>query len=44
MINKYYQLKDEIGQGTFGKVYLGIHVPTGSSVAIKILDKSKIRD
>lgn len=28
-----------IGQGTFGKVQLGIHIPTGEKVAIKILQK-----
>ena len=44
IISKNYQLKDEIGSGTFGKVYLGIHSPTGSLIAIKILDKSKIKD
>lgn len=33
-----------IGQGTFGKVKIGIHLPTQQRVAIKILDKSKIKD
>jgi serine/threonine protein kinase len=28
-----------IGEGTFGKVQLGIHIPTGEKVAIKILQK-----
>jgi 5'-AMP-activated protein kinase catalytic alpha subunit len=31
-----------IGEGTFGKVKLGIHIPTNEQVAIKILDKKKI--
>lgn len=44
IISKNYQLKDEIGSGTFGKVYLGTHTPTNSPIAIKILDKSKIKD
>lgn len=44
IISKNYKLKDEIGSGTFGKVYIGEHVPTNSSIAIKILDKSKIKD
>jgi 5'-AMP-activated protein kinase catalytic alpha subunit len=33
-----------LGEGTFGKVKLGIHIPTGEKVAIKILVKSKIID
>ena len=34
-----YKLGQEIGSGAFGKVILGIHMPTGEKVAIKILDK-----
>ena len=33
-----------IGEGTFGKVMLGIHLPTQEKVAIKILEKEKIED
>ena len=33
-----------IGEGTFGKVKLGTHLPTGEKVAVKILEKSKIVD
>lgn len=33
-----------IGQGTFGKVKLGIHTLTGEKVAVKILEKEKICD
>ena len=33
-----------LGKGTFGKVKLGIHVPSGEKVAIKILEKDKIVD
>lgn len=33
-----------LGQGTFGKVRLGTHLITGEKVAIKILEKDKIRD
>lgn len=33
-----------IGEGTFGKVKLGTHIPTGEKVAVKILEKSKITD
>ncbi|EGR27300.1 protein kinase domain protein, partial [Ichthyophthirius multifiliis] len=31
-----------IGEGTFGKVKLGIHIETNEKVAIKILEKNKI--
>ena len=33
-----------IGSGTFGKVREGIHQLTGEKVAIKILEKDKIKD
>ena len=33
-----------IGQGTFGKVRLGTHVLTSEKVAIKILEKDKIKE
>lgn len=33
-----------IGHGTFGKVKLAVHRPTGECVAIKILNKAKIVD
>ena len=33
-----------IGEGTFGKVKLGVHNPTKQKVAIKILEKEKIVD
>lgn len=33
-----------LGQGTFGKVKLATHTPTGELVAIKILEKSKINE
>ena len=37
-----YKLIKTIGEGTFGKVKLAIHIPTDEKVAIKILEKSKI--
>ena len=37
-----YLIKNTIGQGTFGKVKLGIYIPTKEKVAVKILDKDKI--
>lgn len=39
-----YILKKTIGEGTFGKVKLAIHIPTNEKVAIKILDKQCILD
>jgi 5'-AMP-activated protein kinase, catalytic alpha subunit len=39
-----YILQKSIGQGTFGKVKLGIHSLTGEKVAVKILEKKKIVD
>ena len=37
-----YLIKRTLGQGTFGKVKLGIHLPNKEKVAIKILEKSRI--
>lgn len=39
-----YILGKSIGEGTFGKVKVGTHRPTGQKVAIKVLRKSKIID
>ncbi len=39
-----YIIKRTLGQGTFGKVKLGIYLPTREKVAVKILEKSKIRE
>ena len=33
-----------MGKGTFGKVKLATHIPTGQKVAIKILEKDRIID
>lgn len=33
-----------MGEGTFGKVKLGIHIPSKEKVAVKILEKEKISD
>jgi serine/threonine protein kinase len=44
--NKFndYLIHNTIGKGTFGKVKLGIHIPTNEKIAIKILEKNKITD
>ena len=37
-----YMIKYTLGQGTFGKVKLGIYLPNEEKVAIKILEKNRI--
>ena len=39
-----YIVGNTIGRGTFGKVKLGTHLPTGEKVAVKILEKNRIKD
>lgn len=39
-----YELGKTIGQGTFGKVKLGRHLLTDEKVAVKILEKERIKD
>ena len=39
-----YILGKTVGEGTFGKVKIAVHIPTGEKVAVKILEKSKIKD
>ena len=39
-----YTLGKELGEGTFGKVIEGRHIPTNQKVAIKILEKGKVQD
>ena len=39
-----YYLEETIGEGAFAKVKLGIHIPTGEKVAIKILNKDNLFD
>jgi len=33
-----------LGKGTFGTVYVGQHLITGCPVAIKVIEKNKIKD
>ena len=37
-----YMVKYTLGQGTFGKVKLGVYLPNDEKVAIKILEKNRI--
>mmetsp|Transcript_3443 Transcript_3443/g.3199 ORF Transcript_3443/g.3199 Transcript_3443/m.3199 type:complete len:173 (+) Transcript_3443:1-519(+) len=40
----HYVLGKTLGEGTFGKVKLGVHIYTGEKVAVKILEKDKIME
>jgi len=42
ILNDSYMMGDILGQGTFGKVRLGVHILTNEDVAIKILEKDKM--
>jgi serine/threonine protein kinase len=37
-----YTIGKAIGEGTFGKVKIGVHNLTGENVAVKILEKNRI--
>lgn len=39
-----YLLGNTVGEGTFGKVKIAVHIPTGEKVAVKILEKKRIQD
>jgi 5'-AMP-activated protein kinase catalytic alpha subunit/MAP/microtubule affinity-regulating kinase len=39
----HYIIGKTIGEGTFGKVKLAIHIPTSEKVAVKVLEKKKIK-
>ena len=39
-----YMVKHTLGQGTFGKVKLGVYLPNNEKVAIKILEKNRIKE
>ena len=39
-----YLIQQTLGEGTFGKVKLGIYLPTNEKVAIKVLEKDRLTD
>ena len=39
-----YLIQHTLGEGTFGKVKLGIYLPTNEKVAIKVLEKDRLTD
>ena len=39
-----YLIQQTLGEGTFGKVKLGIYLPTNEKVAIKVLEKARMTD
>lgn len=39
-----YRLMKTLGIGAFSKVKLAVHMPTGQKVAIKIMNRHKMRD
>ena len=45
LVHEFYNYLDKtLGEGTFGKVKLAMHILTGEKVAIKILEKEWIVD
>ena len=36
---KHYKLKKKIGEGSFGKIYIGVHTDTKEEYAIKLVSK-----
>ena len=36
---KHYKLKKKIGEGSFGKIYIGVHNETKEEYAIKLVSK-----
>lgn len=41
-ISMHYSVKETIGSGGFAKVKRAIHIPTGETVAIKIMNKAAL--
>lgn len=38
-----FKLEANLGEGSFGKVYKVLHVPSGDQYAIKVMDKERIK-
>jgi 5'-AMP-activated protein kinase catalytic alpha subunit len=38
-----YQIENFLGKGSFGEVRRSLHMETGESVAMKILEKSRLK-
>ena len=36
---KHYKLKKKIGEGSFGQIYIAIHIETKEEYAVKIVSK-----
>lgn len=43
-INSHYELSEEIGSGSYGRVLLGTHRMTGEARAIKLIQKQRIKN
>ena len=43
-IRQIYKFKKKLGSGSFGTVYKGVYLKTGTPVAIKTINKDKIRE
>ncbi|CDW82278.1 cam snf1 family [Stylonychia lemnae] len=43
-INKHYTFFNTLGQGSFGKVMKAEHMKASADVAVKIIEKSKVRE
>jgi len=41
---EFYNIGQVIGTGAFGKVVLGVHKLTSKKVAIKVIEKSTLKD
>lgn len=41
---EFYDIRREIGHGAFGKVYLALQKLTGLKVAVKVIEKSQLKD
>ena len=39
-----YEIRQTLGEGTFGKVKLGIYIPTNEKVAIKVIEKDRMTE